>query len=54
MLYRYGPFVYMSEEEELEMAFQDLESRPMVRLDNGSCYVGEWRMGTKIREGKGV
>ena len=36
------------------MAFQDLESRPMVRLDNGSCYVGEWRMGTKIREGKGV
>ena len=42
------------EEEELDMSFTNLVSRSLERLDNGSMYVGEWREGTKIREGKGV
>ena len=55
MLKRYGSFVYWSEEQEKQLGLQEREARSMVRLQNGSSYVGEWRKGGKnIREGKGV
>ena len=55
MLKRYGSFVYWSEKQEMELGLQEREQRSMVRLQNGSSYVGEWRKGVKnIREGKGV
>ena len=56
ILRRDGPLIYLSknEEESLNMGFGNLENRPMVRLDNGSWYLGQWREGTMIREGRGL
>ena len=35
------------------MGFGNLEARRATRLENLSCYCGEWREGTMIREGRG-
>lgn len=54
MLRRYGPFTYWSKARELELNLGEREMRPMVRLQSGSSYVGEWRKDTNVREGRGV
>ena len=30
------------------------EKRPMVLMENGARYIGEWLLSNKIREGKGM
>lgn len=54
MLSRYGPFVYSTETDEIEMNLGEREQREMARLENHSIYLGEWLVNTQIREGKGV
>lgn len=31
----------------------ELEDKPLVKYLDGTCYVGQWRPGTSIREGRG-
>ena len=38
----------------MEDDLEEREQRPMVRLANGSSYLGEWRVGSQVREGRGV
>jgi len=45
MLRRYGPFIYKMAEDEANFGLEndgEREHRPLVRLQNGSSYVGEW------------
>ena len=30
------------------------EQRPMQRLPDGACYIGEWKVGTQKKEGRGM
>ena len=54
MLLRYGPFEYLSENEEEMMGLGDREPREALYLQNGSVYWGEWRTDSNVREGRGV
>ena len=49
-------FVYLTEKEENEMGFGPLEFRPLTRhpKKKNSLYLGQWRVGMKVTEGRGV
>lgn len=57
---RLKDFVYLSERQENEMGFSSREFRPLAKMpiaDNlgkKSHYLGQWRIGEDIVEGRGV
>jgi len=51
---RYGPFTYLSQDEENEIDFGEREPREARLLQNGSVYIGEWLLDSNTREGRGV
>lgn len=52
----FGPYKYESEEtdELLGGANHELERRAMTYMENGARYIGQWIVGTKTRQGRGV
>jgi hypothetical protein len=36
------------------MSLGNREERPLITLENGAKYAGEWLVGTEIREGRGT
>ena len=50
-----GPFRYLKADwKSLELDKNDLEVRAPVEREDGSIYLGQWRIGTEFREGRGV
>ena len=49
-------FVYLSEQEENQMGFEPRELRPLaIHPKSPDCvYLGQWRIGTNVIEGRGV
>ena len=49
-------FVYLTEREENEMGFKPREFRPLAEHPNhkDSVYLGQWRIGSNVTEGRGV
>jgi hypothetical protein len=41
------------EDYEFEAKLGKREKRPMVVMENGARYIGEWLINFKIREGRG-
>ena len=54
MLAKYGSFVYLSHAEEQKINFCEREVRPVAKLEDGSIYKGEWKVGTEEQEGRGM
>ena len=46
-------FYFLGEKAERDMRLALLETKELVRFDDSTCYAGEWRCGTGIREGRG-
>lgn len=53
---RLKPFEFLTETEEREIQkeMEPREFRPLAILSNGTIYLGQWRIGTDIKEGRGV
>ena len=52
MIMKHGPFVFS--DRDFEKSLGQVEERSLKRLKNGASYLGQWLVGTNIREGKGV
>lgn len=49
-----GDFDYLSNQPDTTKGqSQDLEERPMQYLENQAKFVGQWIIGTNVREGRG-
>lgn len=44
----------MFSDRDFEKSLGEVEERSLKRLKNGASYLGQWLVGTNIREGKGV
>ena len=47
-----GDFQY--DDDNFERSLGDREQRPMVVLENGARYEGEWLLGSQVRQGRGI
>lgn len=47
-----GEFSY--DDDQFERQLGEREQRPMVILENGARYEGEWLTSTQVRQGRGI